>query len=815
VLWRDTKTRSLPGEAAAPAPRGRLFRKYVALFVAVVCAALAAKGLLDGWFSFQEQKALLGRIQHEQAKAAALRIGLFVKELQGQLGWATQFPWNANSADEWQFDAERLLRQVEAITELRQLDAEGREQFCYSRFAVCQKDAGQADFSHDPAFVEAVARGVYFGPVHFERGSEPFMTVAMRGQRRNYGVIVAQVNLKFIWDVVTDIKVGVAGRAFVVGPDGRLIAHPEINLVLRNTDMSHLAQVRAALAERSSASPEPPVAEDPQPLVVQDIEGREVLSVHAHAVPLGWTVFIELPLDEAYAPIYQSFLRSGAVLLGALVLAALAGLYLARRMVVPIRALRDGAARIGQGDLTQRIVIETGDELQELGNQFNSMTGLLQDSYATLERKVEERTRELARSVDELRALGEVSQAVNSTLDLETVLETIVAKAVQLSGTDAGTIYVFDEARGEFQLRAAYGMSEELIASLKSHHAGLSEALALATRQRAPIQVADLRDEPSAPLQAAPVQQIVLEAGYRARMIVPLLGAHRVVGALVVRRKTTGEFPDRTMDLLQTFAAQSVLAIQNARLFREIEIKGHQLEVASQHKSQFLANMSHELRTPLNAILGYTELILDNIYGDMPQRMRGVLERVQSNGKHLLGLINDVLDLSKIEAGQLTLSLEDYSIKDVVQNVCTLVEPLAAGKSLAIKVELPNDLPTAHGDGRRLTQVLLNLVGNAIKFTDSGEVAIGAAAGNGAYTLSVRDTGPGIDPADQGKIFEEFQQADSSSTKTKSGTGLGLSIARRIVTMHGGRIWVESAPGHGSTFFIKVPVNVERQVGHA
>jgi signal transduction histidine kinase len=298
-------------------------------------------------------------------------------------------------------------------------------------------------------------------------------------------------------------------------------------------------------------------------------------------------------------------------------------------------------------------------------------------------------------------------------------------------------------------------------------------------------------------------------------MTVPLLGDDRVVGALVVRRKTPGEFPARTMDLLQTFAAQSVLAIQNARLFREIRIKGHQLEVASQHKSQFLANMSHELRTPLNAILGYNELILDSVYGDMPERMRGVIERVHSNGKHLLGLINDVLDLSKIEAGQLVLSLDDYSIKDVVHSVFTVVEPLAVEKSLALKVELPKDLPTAHGDERRLTQVLLNLVGNAVKFTDSGEVVIEAAASNGAYTLSVRDTGPGIEPADQVKIFEEFQQADGSSTKAKGGTGLGLSIAKRIVAMHGGRIWVESAPGCGSTFFMNVPVNVEQQVENA
>jgi signal transduction histidine kinase len=250
-----------------------------------------------------------------------------------------------------------------------------------------------------------------------------------------------------------------------------------------------------------------------------------------------------------------------------------------------------------------------------------------------------------------------------------------------------------------------------------------------------------------------------------------------------------------------------VLAIQNARLFHEIEDKSRQLEIASKHKSQFLANMSHELRTPLNAILGYTELILDNIYGETPQKMRGVLERVQRNGKHLLGLINDVLDLSKIEAGQLTLALADYSLKDVVHSVFAAVESLANEKKLALRVEMPNNLPVGRGDERRLTQVLLNLVGNAIKFTDQGEVAVKASALNGAYTLSVCDTGPGIPPADQAKIFEEFQQVDNTSTRKKGGTGLGLSISRRIVELHGGRITVDSEVGKGSTFKVVVPIN--------
>jgi signal transduction histidine kinase len=350
-------------------------------------------------------------------------------------------------------------------------------------------------------------------------------------------------------------------------------------------------------------------------------------------------------------------------------------------------------------------------------------------------------------------------------------------------------------------------MDEQLIAALRNRHIDPSEPqIAAAVARQEPIQVADLRDEP-----ASALNEIILRAGYRALLVAPLLRGRQIVGMLVVRRKTPGLFAAGTVDLIKTFAAQSVLAIQNARLFHEIEDKGRQLEVASRHKSQFLANMSHELRTPLNAILGYTELILDSIYGETPDKMRAVLDRVQKNGKHLLGLINDVLDLSKIEAGQLVLSLNDYSIKDVVHGVYSAIEPLASEKKLAFKVDVPRDVPSGRGDDRRLTQVLLNLVGNAIKFTESGEVAIKASALNGSYTVSVSDTGPGISEDDQAKIFEEFQQVDNSATKSKGGTGLGLSIARRIIEMHGGRLWVESSPGHGSTFSFTVPIKVEHQ----
>jgi signal transduction histidine kinase/HAMP domain-containing protein len=421
--------------------------------------------------------------------------------------------------------------------------------------------------------------------------------------------------------------------------------------------------------------------------------------------------------------------------------------------------------------------------------------------------EVQARTSELARSVGELKALGEVSQAVNSTLDLKTVLETIVAKAVQLSETDAGAIYVYSKSADRFRLRATYGMSEELIDAIAGQTIGLHDAgIGEAARLRAPVQVADLKLE-----SKSPVQQIVLDAGYRSVLVVPLLRPNKIVGALVVRRKTPGQFEDSTVHLLETFAAQSVLAIQNARLFSEIEEKGHQLEIASRHKSQFLANMSHELRTPLNSVLGFSEMLADGLYGELPEKAKATLARIQANGKHLLGLINDVLDLAKIEAGQLELVIDDYSAGQIVKSAAAATEPLARAKRLELKTVIAKGLPLGRGDERRLTQVLLNLAGNAVKFTDTGSVEIVAKARNGSFEFTVRDTGPGIAPEFQARIFEEFQQVDDSSTRKKGGTGLGLAISKRIVELHGGTIGVKSTPGAGSEFKVTIPVRtVER-----
>ena len=514
----------------------------------------------------------------------------------------------------------------------------------------------------------------------------------------------------------------------------------------------------------------------------------------------------------------------GTIALLILIIAAiwLTSIFITRRYISsPLLKLQESASMIARGDLDTFVDKSSSDEIGTLAQHLDVMRrsikrlfaelreskGKLEEYSRTLEQKVEVRTRKLARSVEELKALGEVSQVVSSTLDLEMVLTSIVRHAVQLSKTDTGTIYEFDEAEGVFLPSVNYGAHAEYVEALRESRLRVGDRTVIgqAAIKRAPDQVPDLADVPEYPLP------YVQQAGYRALLALPLLREDRLIGGLVVRRKAAGEFPSPVVDLLQTFAAQSVLAIHNARLFREIEEKGRELESANQHKSEFLANMSHELRTPLNAILGYTELILDSIYGDVPEKIQEVLERLEKNGRHLLNLINDVLDLSKIEAGQLTLSLNEYSMGDVIQTVSTSVEALAAEKDLDLKVEVSKDLSIGKGDEQRIAQVILNLVGNAIKFTDEGEVKIEVTVSNETFLVSVHDTGPGVTEADQQKIFDEFQQADGSSTRKKGGTGLGLSISKKIIDMHGGRIWVESTLGKGSTFRFTLPIRVEKQ----
>jgi signal transduction histidine kinase len=594
--------------------RSRLFRKYFALILALVSGALLASGAIGVYFSYQENKAALAGLQHEKAVAAAARIGQFMRQIERQLGFAALPQLGVKGLEQRHLEFIKLLRLVPAVTDVVQLDASGRERLSVSRLEMDAIGSGR-DRSREPAFREARVGEVWFGPLYFRQQSEPYMTIAVRSDQQ---LTEARVNLKFIWDVITRIKVGNKGKAYVVNARGDLVADPDIGRVLRKTNLSSLAQVKAAFS----------ATEDAPAMIARDREGVEVLSAFAPIDPPGWTVFVEQPVSEVYATLNASILRTAALLLAGLVLSALVALALARGMVRPIRRLEEGTRKIGAGDLGQQIDVHTGDELEALAGQFNQMTERLRESYADLEQKVEARTRELA-----------------------------------------------DKSR--------------------------------------------------------------------------------------------------------------------------------QLEIADRHKSEFLANMSHELRTPLNAIIGFSEALGEGLFGELNAKQREYLEDIHASGRHLLSLINDILDLSKIEAGRMELDLSAFSAPAAIENCVTLVRERAQRHDIAVTVDIDPTLGELTADERKFKQILLNLLSNAVKFTpDGGKVALGARVEQGQLEVAVADSGSGIAPADQATVFEEFRQLGKSG----EGTGLGLALSRKFVELHGGTMALHSEPGKGSVFTFTLPL---------
>jgi len=428
---------------------------------------------------------------------------------------------------------------------------------------------------------------------------------------------------------------------------------------------------------------------------------------------------------------------------------------------------------------------------------------------ARLFNELQARTTELTRSVDELTALGDVGRALSSTLDLEAVLQTIVTRAVQLAGTAGCVIWEYDKARREFRLRVSHYVedTDSAILPARGGVTTIPRGQGLTTQvmeEQEAVQIPDITIEGA---YESPVRKPLIDAGHRALLGVPLLSEDEVIGVLAVTRKTPGAFEPEIVRLLTTFATQSALAIQNARLFREIEEKSRELEAASRHKSEFLANMSHELRTPLNAILGFSEVLAEGLFGEINEKQTEYLNDILESGRHLLSLINDILDLSKIEAGRMELEATDFDLPSAIENALTLVRERASRRGIALERTIDERLGMIRADERKVKQVLLNLLSNALKFTpEGGRIDVRAARREGMAEISVTDTGVGIAPEDQEAVFEEFRQVGTAAKRIE-GTGLGLALSRKFIELHGGKIWVKSQIGEGSTFTFTLPLS--------
>jgi signal transduction histidine kinase len=960
------------------AARRRIYRKYLALIIALVATALVLSGAIGIHFSSLETRNSLIALAGEKAASAAGRIEQFVKEIEHQIGW-TALPQIVESEDPKVLrrnDYDRLLKQVQAITEAAYIHGNGCLQVEISRLKIMRMADCLEDFSGDPRFAGARGGATYFGPVYFRKETEPYMTIAMRAGREGAGVTAVEVNLKFMWEVIQRIRIGETGIAYVVDRNGSLLAHPDISLVLQKTDFSALPQVRAALQARPAAAGG---ADQDRPLIVEarDRGGDPVLTAYAHVEALDWYVFVEQPTAEAYRPLYAALARSGIVLVAGLLLSIMAGLVFARRMTDPIRALQEGAAAIGSGQLDQRIEVRTNDELQDLAEQFNKMAVDLKESYADLERKVEERTAELKQTLEQQTATADILKVISgSPTDVQPVFEAIAASGRQLFGNanvwvvlrDGDSIQaaaisepdpervvrwraafptplthdylnasaILDRAMVEIpdidqlpqplkpgtarfaatgykaititpMMRGTEGIGAIGVARLRPGALSEKQVALLRTfadqaviaienvrlfnetrealeQQRASAEVLGVIS--SSVADTRPVFEAILEScerlfeghlvgvtlatsdgkidlvayhgedheqlkavyplplthdsgsgsaildaevkhypdteagdvprgvregcratGVRSIVFAPMMFEGRGIGAIWVGRKSVSQFSDKQVALLRTFADQAVIAIQNARLFREIQEKSQQLEIANRHKSEFLANMSHELRTPLNAIIGFSEVLAERYFGELNEKQAEYVNDIHASGRHLLGLINDILDLSKIEAGRMELDVADFDLPAALQNAMTLVKERAQRHGIALSLEVDLSLGMVRADERKFKQIMLNLLSNAVKFTpEGGRIGVAAKPNGAGVEVSVTDTGVGIAPEDHDAVFEEFKQVGRDYTSKAEGTGLGLALTKRFVELHGGRIWLASSPGKGSTFTFTIPI---------
>jgi signal transduction histidine kinase/methyl-accepting chemotaxis protein len=799
-----SKIQNLSG-LSPPGPgkrRGRLVRDYFLISVVLIGGGLITSGLVEIYYRYHENRDQLGLLQKEIATGAAFKIEQFVQEIHNILKGATKsrdIAPKGLTAD-FRFELEKLLLIAPAVTEAIALNQNGVIQVQASRLRTVLPDA-KKDLSTAAAFKEAQAGKSYFGKVYFVRGSEPYITIAVPIERFAgdvIGVLQAEVNLKYIGDVISSLTIGKAGYAYAVTQSGELIAHPDISLVLQRRNVRELAVVKTAF----ESVPGPPTR---AALVASNIQGKEVLSAFALIPALDWAVIVDRPVEEAYEALYDSMLRTSALFMIGLGMALFASFFIARRVIQPVRILREGVERIGTGELGYRLNLKTGDEIEVLADEFNKMTSQLQESYANLEQKVEDRTRELTESLEQQTATSEILRVIaGSPTDVQPVLDVVAERAARLC--EAEDAIIFRVVGNHHQRVAKYGSipAPEFPVPITR---GFPGGRAIIDRQT--IHIHDI--EAVLDTEYLDVKTIQKEIGQRTVLATPLLREGIAIGAIVIRRLQVRPFSEKQIALLKTFADQAVIAIENVRLFQEIQDKNQALEAANKHKSQFLANVSHELRTPLNSIIGFTRLVLRKTEGQIEKLQNDNLHKVLISSEHLLNLINGLLDLAKIESGKMEAYVETFKLDEVMRVATTTVEPMLKNGRVKLVTEIAPDIPPLKTDRDKLKQSILNLLSNSVKFTEQGEIKLAAWRDNGSLKLTVSDTGIGMKKEALDLIFEEFRQADMSSTRRYGGTGLGLAIVRRFINLMGGEIGVESELGKGSKFTITIPMELKIQ----
>jgi signal transduction histidine kinase/HAMP domain-containing protein len=974
--------------------RGRLVRNYFFIFVSLIAGGMIADALTDIYFRSHETREQIGLIQGEAANAALSKIAQYILTIEGQMKAATLSQQIAEGGFDpaHKFELMKLLYIAPAITEAAAIDGDGVPRIHISRFRTILPNE-ETDYSKSSAFLQARQGATFFGPVYFVRDSEPYLTMAVPIEQfpgSVVGVLQAEVNLSYIWELVREIEVGKAGYAYIVARSGDVIAHPNISLVLQRHKADHLEQVKAALRPA-------PNIQQPESIVAHGLNGEKVLSSYSYLPSLDWAVIVERPLAEAYEPLYASLRRTYSLLIVGLGIALLATVYVARRVVRPLEALRRGVDKIGEGDLNYHLEIKTGDDIEVLAEQFNKMVGEIKNSYQLLEDKVQQRTRELA-------ALFDVAATATQSLDLAPILQEVAEKINDIFSLDSTRIYLLDHQQEKLLVRAASGynpegfiqgvfgrrqgivgraletgepiifedvqndprytelshsrgsrgigyrffaavpikakgkslgviacngrlarqLSEEEIRLMSSmgdqigptidninlfeelrektialeatnhelmesleqqteianvlrvmvnsptelgavlaaiHNKALRLCdgdsgatfvfdgeqfrLSVPTDNISPEALAYLRDLPIRPGPETPLRRTGLELravhtadifadprfsppeiyrreGICAIVAAPMLKENKLLGAIVLTRRKARPFSENQINLLTTFANQAAIALDNVHLFQalrdrtqelaryneEIRTANDRLKELDRLKSSFVSNVSHELRTPLTAIESLADNLLDGVTGPLTTKQSSYMTGIKESTERLERLINDLLDLSVIEAGKSGLRPRSFSIMSLLREVTDTLKPIAEEKQISLEIASTNGRSLAWADRDKVTQVLTNLIGNAVKFTPQlGKVTMTVSQAQHAWLrVSIADTGPGIPPEEATKIFDEFYQMSRPGREKSKGVGLGLAISKKLVEMHGGKITVESVVGRGSNFSFTLPV---------